>query len=189
MFESGTMEITKLLDEWSDGNEQALDDLMPLVYDNLHKMARRYMSSQNLGHTLQTTALIHEAYMKLADQKDKQWQNRAHFYAVAAQAMRQILVSHARKTNAEKRGGANTIISLEDVAIISNERASEMVALDEALINLAAKDERKSRVVELRYFGGMPVEETSEVLKISPETVMRDWRFAKTWLLRELSNI
>lgn len=182
------MEVTKLLEEWSEGNEQALDELMPLVYENLHRMARRYMSSQKVGHTLQTTALIHEAYMKLAVQKDQRFENRAHFYAIAAHAMRQILVDHARKTNADKRGGGATKISLEDVAFISKERASEMIALDEALIKLAAKDERKSRVVELRYFGGMTVEETAEVLKISRPTATRDWRFAKSWLLRELSN-
>ncbi len=140
------------------------------------------------GNTLQTTALIHEAYLKIADQKDQQFENRAHFFAVAAQAMRHILVDHARKQSAKKRGGATAKISLEDVAVISSERAAEVVALDDALKNLAVHDERKSRVVELRYFGGLTVEETSEVLKISPETVMRDWRFAKTWLLRELSN-
>ena len=146
------------------------------------------MSSQHSGNTLQTTALIHEAYLKLADQKDKRWQNRAHFFAVAAQAMRHILVDHARKRNAEKRGGEATVISLENAAIISNQRAAEVIALDEALNSLSALDERKGRVVELRYFGGLSVEETAEVLKVSLETVARDWRFAKTWLLRELSN-
>ena len=151
-------------------------------------MAKRYMSSQHSGNTLQTTALIHEAYLKLADQKDKRWQNRAHFFAVAAQAMRHILVDHARKRNAEKRGGEATVISLENAAIISNQRAAEVIALDEALNSLSALDERKGRVVELRYFGGLSVEETAEVLKVSLETVARDWRFAKTWLLRELSN-
>lgn len=159
-----------------------------MVYEELHRMAKRYMNSRYSGNTLQTTALIHEAYLKIADQKDQQFENRAHFFAVAAQAMRHILVDHARKQSAKKRGGATAKISLEDVAVISSERAAEVVALDDALKNLAVHDERKSRVVELRYFGGLTVEETSEVLKISPETVMRDWRFAKTWLLRELSN-
>ncbi len=188
MVDSGSKDVTKLLEAWSDGKQEALGELMPLVYDELHRMAKRYMSSQPSGHTLQTTALIHEAYLKLADQKEKRWQNRAHFFAVAAQAMRHILVDHARTRQSEKRGGAAQMISLEEAAIVSAERASEIVALDDALKSLSAADERKGRVVELRYFGGLSVEETAEVLKISPETVMRDWRFAKTWLLRELSN-
>jgi RNA polymerase sigma-70 factor, ECF subfamily len=188
MLDSGNKEVTQLLAAWSDGDGEALAELMPMVYDELHRMAKRYMNSQTSGHTLQTTALIHEAYLKLADQKDKRWQNRAHFFAVAAQAMRHILVDHARKHKAEKRGGEATVISLESVAVISNQRAEEIVALNEALENLTALDERKARVVELRYFGGLSVEETAEVLKVSPETVARDWRFAKTWLLRELSN-
>lgn len=151
-------------------------------------MAKRYMNHQPSGHTLQTTALIHEAYLKLADESGRKcWQNRAHFFAVAAQAMRHILVDHARSYQTEKRGGKMQIISLENAMEISKERAAEVAALDEALQNLSKLDERKSRVVELRYFGGLSVEETAEVLKISPQTVMRDWRFAKTWLLRELS--
>lgn len=181
-------EVTRLLEAWSNGNQEALDELMPLVYQELRRMAKLYMNSQPSGHTLQTTALIHEAYLKLADQKDKRWQNRVHFFAVAAQAMRHILVDHARSHKTEKRGGETQIISLEDTAIISNERANELVALDEALQNLSALDQRKGQVVELRYFGGLSVEETAEVLQISPQTVMRDWRFAKTWLLRELSS-
>lgn len=151
-------------------------------------MAKNYMNSQPSEHTLQTTALIHEAYLKLADNQGKNWQNRTHFFAVAAQAMRHILVDHARSQKTEKRGGETQIVSLEEVAVISSERAAEVVALDEAIENLSKVDERKSRVVELRYFGGLSVEETAEVLNVSPETVMRDWRFAKTWLLRELSN-
>jgi len=181
-------EVTRLLESWSNGRPEALDELMPLVYQELRKMAKQYMNSQPSGHTLQTTALIHEAYLKLADNREKNWQNRAHFFAVAAQAMRHILVDHARSHQTEKRGGETKIISFEDVAIISNQRANELVALDEALKNLSELDERKGRVVELRYFGGLSVEETAEVLKISPQTVMRDWRFAKTWLLRELSS-
>lgn len=188
MFNSPEKEVTRLLEAWSSGRQEALDELMPLVYQELRKMAKQYMNSQSSGHTLQTTALIHEAYLKLADQKDKRWQNRAHFFAVAAQAMRHILVDHARSHQTEKRGGETQIISLEDTAIISNERANEVVALDEALQNLSNLDERKGRVVELRYFGGLSVEETAEVLKVSTPTVMRDWRFAKTWLLRELSS-
>ena len=181
-------DVTKLLTDWSDGDSAALDRLLPLVYDELHRMAKRYMNSQPSGHTLQTTALIHEAYLKLADNPEKRWHNRAHFFAVAAQAMRHILVDHARSRQSEKRGGATQIIALEEIAVVSNERAAEIVALDDALNRLSALDQRKGRVVELRYFGGLSVEETAGVLKISPETVMRDWRFAKTWLLRELSN-
>lgn len=188
MVNSGDKDVTKLLEAWSDGKQEALGELLPLVYEELRRMAKRYMNSQPSGHTLQTTALIHEAYLKLADRKEKRWQNRAHFFAVAASAMRHILVDHARSRQAEKRGGATEIISLEDVAIVSDERAAEIVALDDAIKNLSALEERKGRVVELRYFGGLSVEETAEVLKVSPETVMRDWRFAKTWLLRELSN-
>lgn len=188
MLNFGDKDVTKLLDAWSEGDGEALQELMPLVYDELHRMAKRYMNSQPSGHTLQTTALIHEAYLKLADNREKQWQNRAHFFAVAASAMRHILVDHARVRQSEKRGGGAQKISLEDAPMVSIERASEIVALDDALKNLEKEDERKGRVVELRYFGGLSVEETSEVLKISPETVTRDWRFAKTWLLRELSN-
>lgn len=188
MTDNPDKDVTRLLEAWSSGKSEAIDELMPLVYEELKRMAKKYMNSQPSGHTLQTTALIHEAYLKLADQREKRWQNRAHFFAVAAQAMRHILVDHARSQQTQKRGGETQIISLEDAAIISNERADEIVALDESLNNLFALDERKGRVVELRYFGGLSVEETAEVLKISEETVMRDWRFAKTWLLRELSG-
>lgn len=182
-------EITRLLEAWSDGKQEALEELLPLVYAELRKMARRFMHSQSSGHTLQTTALIHEAYLKLADQKDKRWQNRTHFFAVAGKAMRHILVDHSRTRQRTKRGGENTkFISLDQVAEISTERAAEMVALDEALNRLEILEERKSQVVELRYFAGLSVEETAEVLKVSTKTVERDWRFAKTWLLRELSN-
>lgn len=184
----GDRDVTKLLDAWSGGDGEALAELIPLVYDELRRMARRYMQSQPSGHTLQTTALIHEAYLKLADNKVKHFTNRSHFFAVAANAMRHILVDHARSRQSEKRGGGAQVIALDDAPIVSVERASEIVALDDALKNLSAIDERKSRVVELRYFGGLSVEETAEVLKVSPETIARDWRFAKTWLLRELSN-
>jgi RNA polymerase sigma-70 factor (ECF subfamily) len=181
-------EVTRLLEAWNNGRQEALDELMPLVYQELRRMARQYMNSQPSGHTLQTTALIHEAYLKLADNCGKNWQNRAHFFAVAAQAMRHILVDHARSHKADKRGGETQFVSLEDVAVISTERAAEVVALDEALQNLSDLDERKARIVELRYFGGLSVEETAEVLKISRNTVIRGWNFAKMWLLRELSN-
>jgi RNA polymerase sigma-70 factor (ECF subfamily) len=181
-------DISRLLSEWGNGKETALEDLMPLVYDELRSMAKNYMYSQPSGHTLQTTALIHEAYLKLADGRDQHWENRAHFFGVAAQAMRHILIDHARSHQTQKRGGRTQIVSIEDVAVISNERVAEVIALDDALKLLEAQDARKGRVVELRYFGGLSIEETARVLKISPETVMRDWRFAKTWLLRELSN-
>ncbi len=189
MLKSKKKDITKLLVEWSDGSNEALDELMPLVYDELHRMARNYMSNQPPHHTLQATALINEAYVKLADNKEKIWQNRAHFFAIASSAMRHILVDHARARSAGKRGGGQTqVISLDEVAEISNERASEIIKLDDALNLLAAEDERKGRVVELRYFGGLSIEETAEVLKVSTKTVIRDWRFSKSWLLHELSN-
>jgi len=182
-------EVSQLLRAWSDGDQTALDKLMPLVYEELRRMAKRHMDRQNPGHTLQTTALIHEAYLRLIDQKETRWQNRAHFFAVAARAMRSILVDYARARQAAKRGGEAVVVSLDEAAVASDERAAEMVALDDALEGLAAFDRRKCRVVELRYFGGLSVEETAEVLKVSPETVARDWRLARTWLLRELSKI
>lgn len=181
-------DVTKLLEAWSDGDGKVLDQLMPLVYDELHRMAKRYMSSQPSGHTLQTTELIHEAYLKLVGSKEKRWQNRAHFFGVAAQAMRHILVDHARSRQSEKRGGATQMIELDEAAIVSSSRAEEIVALDDALLRLSDLDQRKSRVVELRYFGGLNIDETAEVLKVSPETIIRDWKFAKTWLLREMSD-
>ncbi len=188
MIDFNDKDVTKLLNAWSGGNDEALEQLLPLIYDELHVMAKRYMNKQPSGHTLQTTALIHEAYLKLADNKEKRFANRAHFFAVAASAMRHILVDHARSRRAEKRGGSMKPVSLERTAIISNDRIAEVIALDDALKMLEKEDERKTRVVELRYFGGLSVDETAEVLKISPKTVLRDWRFAKTWLLRELSN-
>lgn len=182
-------DITKLLDAWSGGDGEALEELMPLVYDELRRMAKAYMHSQPSGHTLQTTALIHEAYLKLAGQKEKRFANRAHFFAVAARAMRHILVNYANARRAQKRGGdEKKVVSLDSVPVVSSERAEEVIRLNDALESLLAQDERKGRVVELRYFGGLTVQETAEVLKISPETVTRDWNFAKIWLLREMSN-
>ena len=181
-------EVSQLLRAWSDGDQTALDKLMPLVYEELRRMAKRHMDRQGPGHTLQTTALIHEAFLRLVDQKEAHWQNRAHFFAVAARAMRHILVDYARARHAAKRGGAAIVVSLDEAAVASDERVAEMVALDDALKSLAAVDRRKCQVVELRYFGGLSVEETAEVLKVSPETVARDWRLARTWLLRELSR-
>jgi RNA polymerase sigma-70 factor, ECF subfamily len=182
------LEVTRLLAAWSDGDAAARDTLLPLVYDELRRLASYYMRGQPDNHTLQTTALIHEAYLKLAAQPDKQWQNRMHFFAVAAQAMRHVLVDYARSRDAIKHGGQAQLVALEEAAVVSAERAAEVVALDEALTALASVDLRKSQVVELRYFGGLSVEETAEVLQVSPETVKRDWRLAKLWLMRELNR-
>ena len=177
-------EVTGLLEAWSHGDKAALDKLTPLVYDELRRLARRYMSRERAGHTLQTTALVNEAYLRLVDQKNVHWQNRAHFFAVAAQVMRHILIDHARTHNRAKRGGDAQLVSLEETEAMSPERAAELVALDEALNELAKLDERRSKVVELRYFGGLSIEETAEVLKVNPITVSRDWRWAKAWLYR-----
>jgi RNA polymerase sigma factor (TIGR02999 family) len=178
-------EISRLLVAWGDGEQAALDQLAPLVYEELRHIARRYRRNGN--HTLQTTALVHEAFLRLAGNERKEWQNRVHFFAVAARAMRHILVDHARARCAIKRGGEVRSPSL-DPNLVSQERAAELLALDDALSALAAVAQRPSRVVELRYFGGLSVNETANVLGISPETVVRDWRIAKSWLLRELTR-
>jgi RNA polymerase sigma-70 factor (ECF subfamily) len=182
--------VTLLLREWSEGKQEVLDDLMPLVYDELRRQAAGRLRREREGHTLQTTALIHEAYIKLIDQADVRWQNRAHFFAIASQAMRRILIDHARTRQREKRGGANEDIRLDafvlDVA--GPEKSMDLVALDEALTRLTGYDERQARIVELRYFGGLEIEETAEVLGVSPATVRRDWSFAKAWLKQELSK-
>ncbi|MGH9846699.1 MAG: sigma-70 family RNA polymerase sigma factor [Blastocatellia bacterium] len=187
-MDSAPKEVTQLLIDWSNGDQAALDKLMPLVHGELRRMAKRYMARQSPGHTLQTTALINEAFIKLVGQQDKHWQNRAHFFGVAAQAMRSILVDYARSRRYEKRGGGAQQVSLDEALTVSEERAAELVALDDALNELAKVDPRKCRVVELRYFGGLSVEETAEALKVSAVTVMRDWSMAKAWLHRELSN-
>jgi RNA polymerase sigma-70 factor (ECF subfamily) len=183
-----THEVTQLLLDWSDGDQAAFDALMPLVYDELRQMAHRYMSRERPGHTLQTTALVSEAYLRLVDQKRVHWQNRAHFFAVAAQAMRRILIDYARKQRYAKRGGGAPKISLEEAAVMSQERAADLVALDHALITLASLDPQQSRVVELRFFGGLTIEETAEVLRLSVDMVKREWATAKAWLSREMSN-
>jgi RNA polymerase sigma factor (TIGR02999 family) len=179
-------EITQLLADWSNGNQTALDKLYPLVYDELHKMARRYMNREQAGHTLQTTALINEAYVRLVDQKHVHWQNRAHFFAISAQIMRRILIDHARREHYAKRGGGAQKISLDEVAMVAVERASSLLLLDEALSRLGEIDSRRSQVVELRYFGGLNNEEIAGVLKISENTVTRDWNMARAWLYQEL---
>ena len=181
-------EITRLLLAWSDGDRAALERLMPLVERELHRIARHYMRRENPGHTLQTTAVVNEAYLKLIDQRSVRWQNRAHFFGVAAQIMRRILTNYARDRQRDKRGGRAVQVSLSEVAAIGAETSAELIALDEALQKLAEVDERKSRVVELRYFGGLSVEETAEVLGVSTVTVARDWKLAKAWLAREIRN-
>jgi RNA polymerase sigma-70 factor, ECF subfamily len=181
-------EITQLLIAGSNGSQDALEQLFPLVYEELRRLAHRYMSRERPGHTLQTTAVVHEAYVRLIDQKHVQWQNRAHFFAIAAQMMRRILITHAQSRIYAKRGGGSFKVSLDEAAILSQERAGELLALDEALKSLTALDPRRSQVVELRFFGGLSNEEIAEVLKISPNTVTRDWNVAKAWLYRELSK-
>jgi RNA polymerase sigma factor (TIGR02999 family) len=185
---SSSHSVSRLLEQWNNGDSEALDKLMRLVYEGLRKMARRYMSQQNPGHTLQTTALIHEAYLRMVKQKEKQFENRAHFFGVAAQAMRHILVDYARARNTAKRGGDARPIWLEEAALVTQERAAELVAFDDALKGLKELSKRQSQVVELRYFGGLSVEETATVLGVSPETVMHDWSMAKTWLHQALSR-
>ena len=177
-----TQQVTGLLLDWSNGDKAAYDKLVPLVYDELHRLARHYMSREREGHTLQTSALVNEAYLRLVDQRRVRWQNRAHFFAISAQVMRRILVDYARKQRRVKRGGARQQVSLDDALAISNERSPDLVALDEALNDLTEIDERKARVVELRFFGGLDVNETAEALDIHPNTVVNDWRFAKAWL-------
>src|SRR5271155_2523868 len=172
---------------WSEGDRAALDRLTPIVYDELRRLASRYMRGERPGHSLQTAALVNEAYMRLVDYKSMQWQNRAHFFAVSAQLMRRILVEHARRHNL-KRGGGVQHVSFEDTAEVSGDRAADLGALDDALDALARIDPRKVQVVEMRFFGGLSVEETAEVLKVSPVTVMRDWSTAKTWLYREMGG-
>jgi RNA polymerase sigma-70 factor (ECF subfamily) len=178
--------VTKLLIQWSNGDHAALDQLMPLVYAELHRMAKRYMNRQN--QTLQTTALIHEAWFRLVRESVRKWENSNQFFGIAAKAMRHVLIDHARASQAAKRGGEKKSISLDQVIVIADDRMAQIVALDDALTDLAKLSKRQSDVVELRYFGGLSVEETAEILKISPETVMRDWRAAKAWLYRELSR-
>jgi RNA polymerase sigma factor (TIGR02999 family) len=181
--------VTDLLTRWSDGDAGALAELTPLVYEELRRLAHRQMGRERPDHTLQTTALVNEAYLRLADQGNLRWQNRAHFFAVAARAMRRILVSYARSQRSQKRGGGALKIELDEAALISAEESKQIVDLHEALEELSALDSRKAQVVELKYFGGLNYEEMAEVLKVSPVTVRRDWRFARAWLYTQLQNV
>ena len=183
-----TPQVTQLLIAWGKGDEVARDQLMSLVYEELHRLAHRYMKRESPGHTLQTSALVNEAFVRLVDQKNVQWQNRAHFFGIAAQMMRRILVDYARNRNYAKRGGGARKVSLDEALVVSDERSTEVVNVHEALERLAAFDVRKSQIVELRFFGGLSIEETAEVLGVSPGTVMRDWTLAKAWLRREMTN-
>ncbi len=188
MSSTSSHDVTQWLQQWRNGDQSALERLMPAVYQELYKLAHAYLNRERSGHTLQPTALIHEAYLRLVAQNIEQWQNRAHFYGVAARLMRQILVEHARSHSAGKRGGGAANLALDEALDYSKEQAAELVALDDALTALAAFDGRKCRVIELRYFGGLSVEETAEALGVSVPTVVRDQRLAQAWLHRELSH-
>jgi RNA polymerase sigma factor (TIGR02999 family) len=181
-----SQEVTQLLVAWSNGDQSALERLTPLVYRELHRLAKGYMHRERPGHLLQTTALVNEAYMRLIDWKDVRWKDRAHFFGVAAQLMRRILVDFARARHQDKRGGAMRQVSFDEAWAVSVEQTAELIALDEALDQLAAIDPRRSRMVELRFFGGLSEEETAEALKVSPRTVRREWSLARAWLRREL---
>lgn len=183
-----SLELTRLLDAVSEGNRSAVDQLLPVIYHELRALAQRRLAAERADHTLQATALVHEAYMKLIDQREVRWQNRAHFFGVAALAMRRILVNHAKSKGRIKRGGSGRKIELTDAAAVTAEPDLDIIALDEAMKRLALVDERAARVVELRFFGGMNVEETAEALGIAPATVKRDWTIARAWLLREIQK-
>jgi len=187
--EQHSHEITRMLRQWSDGSQEALDNLLPLVYDELHRQAARYLRRENKDHTLQPTALINEAYLKLIDQREVNWENRTHFFAIAAQAMRRILVDHARTKHREKRGGDDAKLSLDEaLTFVADEKNIDLIALDEALTRLEMKDKQQTRIVELRYFSGLSLEETAEALNISRTTAARDWAMARAWLHRELTR-
>jgi|SRR5215813_1726425 len=180
-------QVTQLLNDWSSGDQSARDMLMPLVYEELHQLAHRHMRRESPGHMLQTSALVNEAFVKLVDQRNVRWQNRAHFFGIAAEMMRRILVDYARSRNYAKRGGGVQHVSFDEGLIVSDERTNEIVKVHEALEQLAEFDPRKSQIVELRFFGGLNIDETAEVLGVSPGTVMRDWTMAKAWLRREMN--
>jgi RNA polymerase sigma factor (TIGR02999 family) len=188
-MEENSQQITQLLNRWSNGDAEVLDNLMPLVYEELRRQASGYLRRERSNHTLQPTALINEAYLKLIDQRDVKWQNRAHFFAIVAQAMRRILVDYARERKREKRGGAAENLPLDEaLTIVSQEKSVDLVALDEALNKLAKFDERQAKVVELRYFSGLSIDETAEVLNVSNITIRRDWSMAKAWLFHEITK-
>jgi RNA polymerase sigma factor (TIGR02999 family) len=180
-------DVTQLLLAWSDGEQSALEELMPLVLGELRRLAGRFLRQERPGHTLQPTALVNEAYLRLIDARHVRWQNRAHFFAISARLMRQILVDSARERDAQKRGGGKALVNLDEALMIGQQPDEDLVALDDALCALAEIDPRKSQVVDLRFFGGLNIEETAEVLKVSPETVKRDWRMARSWLRRRLN--
>ena len=182
------MGVTELLVAWGEGDKEALDELMPVVYDELHRLAQHYLSRERPNHTLQTTALVHEAYLRLVDQKSVNWQNRAQFFGIAAQMMRRILINHARDRNAKKRQGYATKVSLDDPIGFFEKRELDLMALDEALNGLAVLDPQQTQIVELRFFSGLTIEEVSDVLGISPATTKREWDSAKLWLRRELNS-
>lgn len=184
----GSKEISQLLNAWGNGDQAALDKLIPLVYDELHRLAARYMRRESPDHTLQTSALVNEAYIKLIDQKNVRWQNRAHFFGIAAQLMRRILVDHARKHGRAKRGAGVPKLPLHETAVVSVDQSAEFIVIDDALKNLAQIDPSKSRIVEMRFFGGLTMEEIAEVEKVSPSTIEREWRKAKAWLYREINQ-
>ena len=188
MAEPQTHQVTQLLIDWSNGDQSALDRLMPLIDAELRRLAHRYMSRERAGHTLQTTALVNEAFLRLVNRKNLQWQNRAHFFGLAAQVMRTILVDHARSHASVKRGGGVRNLELDEAMVVSQQKAAEVIALDEALKQLALIDPRQSRIVELRFFGGLTVEEAAEVLHVSPVTIKREWSTAKAWLYHELAK-
>jgi RNA polymerase sigma factor (TIGR02999 family) len=187
-MDSSPHEVTQLLLAWGNGDQTARDELMTVVYQELHRLAHHYMKREAPGHTLQTSALINEAFLRLVNQRDVQWGNRAQFFGLAAQMMRRVLVDYARRRRYAKRGGGVREICLDEALTVSDERAAEVVVLDEALDRLAEIDPRKGQLVELRFFGGLSIDETAEVLSVSPGTVMRDWTLAKAWLRREISN-
>src|SRR5499433_3687097 len=187
MDSSSPNNVTQLLLAWSNGDQAARDQLMSAVYDELHRLARSYMKRESPGHTLQTSALVNEAFLRLVDQRNVHWRSRAHFYGIAAQMMRRILVDYARSRSSEKRGAGAPALTLDESLIVSDERSAEVVAVHEALEQLSKLDPRKEKIVELRFFGGLSIEETAEVLGVSPGTVMRDWTLAKAWLRREIS--
>jgi len=189
MSEQPPSDITQLLIEMTDGNTEVVNQILPLIYSELRKLASSYLRRERSNHTLQPTALVNEAYLKLIDQKKVKWQNRAHFFGIAAQVMRRILLDHARKHTAEKRGGDAELLPIEEeILIVSHEKSAELIALDEALENLAKIDEQKARIVELRYFGGLSIEETAEVMGVSVPTINRQWRMAKAWLYGQVAR-